>query len=322
MSRTATSAPTRKTPVRRLVVAMRRRAIPTVNATPRSPTQVDRYWGDHTVRSDPFNSARESEDYLQWRSDQYPMFPELMDIWGNHRGEVVLDYGCGPANDLLGYLLYSGARRVIGIDVSPKALSLARRRLSLHPINPRRVRLIQTGDASTEIPLDDASVDYINCGGVLHHTSDPGSILREFRRILRPGRKACVMVYNWYSVFVHLYIAYMRMLLSDEYPGMDVYEVFTRSTDGPDCPISRPYKPDEFIALGESAGLRTEFAGGYLALSELTWLDDHGAAAIADERLPDEHRQFLRDLGRDERGLAIYRGKYAGIGGVYNLYKD
>src|SRR5712692_5246523 len=80
----------------------------------RRPTPVDEYWSRNTVNSTPFQSAEESEAYLKWRNDQYPLFPEFMTIWGDHTGQIVLDYGCGPGNDVTGYLLYSGARKVIG----------------------------------------------------------------------------------------------------------------------------------------------------------------------------------------------------------------
>ena len=40
-------------------------------------------------------------------------------------------------------LVRSRAAKVIGIDVSAKALGLARRRLELHDIDPRRIQLIQ-----------------------------------------------------------------------------------------------------------------------------------------------------------------------------------
>ena len=94
-------------------------------------TSVDRYWSSHTVNSTPFRSASASEKYLEWRFAEYPLFREFMGLWGDHTGHVVLDYGCGPGNDVTGFLLYSGADRVVGVDVSKKALELARARIEL-----------------------------------------------------------------------------------------------------------------------------------------------------------------------------------------------
>ena len=62
----------------------------------REDTAVDRYWTGHTVNSRPFATAKASADYLEWRFAEYPLFRELSGLWGDHAGETVLDYGCGP----------------------------------------------------------------------------------------------------------------------------------------------------------------------------------------------------------------------------------
>ena len=135
-----------------------------INETSLTPT--DRYWADHTVNSTPFSSKRESVKYLRWRFQQYPLFKEFMELYGDHENETVLDYGCGPGNDVVGFLLYSKARKVIGIDISRKALELAASKLRLHRIDPGRVQLIETKDSSSVIPLVTESVDYVYCEGV------------------------------------------------------------------------------------------------------------------------------------------------------------
>ena len=81
----------------------------------RVTTAVDQYWGGHTVRAKRFRSRRASERNLEWRFEQYPLFREFSALWGSHDGEVLLDYGCGPGNDLTGYALHTGARRIIGV---------------------------------------------------------------------------------------------------------------------------------------------------------------------------------------------------------------
>ncbi len=82
-----------------------------------------------------------------------------MGLYGSHDNEVILDYGCGPGNDLVGYGVYSNAKKLIGIDVSEKALELARRRLLLHKISPERIELIQTSDSNVRNPLGNCTVD-------------------------------------------------------------------------------------------------------------------------------------------------------------------
>jgi SAM-dependent methyltransferase len=282
-------------------------------------TAVDEYWTRHTVNSTPFKSADASERYLEWRFDEYPLFRELSGLWGDHSGETVLDYGCGPGDDVTGLALYSGAARVTGLDISETALSLASQRLALHGIEEDRVLLGQVSDKVPEIPLESASVDYAQCGGVLHHTSWPEELLAELRRVLRPEGRAFVMVYNSDSIWLHLYVAYEKMLHDPDFAGMGLDEAFRRLTDGPDCPISRHYSHAEMTALCASAGFDTRYAGGYLSRHELRQLDTQWARAIADERLAEVHREFLRALRFDRSGYPMLDGYHAGIGGVYHL---
>jgi ubiquinone/menaquinone biosynthesis C-methylase UbiE len=250
------------------------------------------------------------------------MFQELMQLYGEHEDQTILDYGCGPGNDLVGFLVYSKAKKVIGIDVSPKALDFAARRLALHHIDPVRIELIRITDSITTIPLSADSVDYIYCEGVLHHTSRPEAILQEFYRVLRPGSQACIMVYNRNSLWLHLYTVYDQMLLKKAFPNLSLEEAFSKNTDGEACPISRCYAPEELIAICKQVGFRqSEFVGGYLSLLELSLLKDLGRNAVEDSRLATEHREFLRRITYDEKAYPMYEGKYAGIGGVYRLFK-
>lgn len=296
----------------------RRRYVPG-DRNGRELTDVDRYWSSHTVRSEPFRSAEESLAYLEYRFEAYPLFREFMGLWGDHDGETILDYGCGPGNDLVGFVVYARPKRVIGIDVSQKALRLAERRLSLHGVDPERVTLVRGSDSTAKLALPPASVDYVHCAGVLQHTSDPVAIMREFRRVLTPDGRACVMVYNRDSVWFHLYTAYVRMVLEGAFAGLSVEQAFARNTDGPDCPIARCYRPDEFGAAAANAGFDARFRGGYLSRDELGWLAQRLEAALASRSLAREHKDFLRELEQDADGLPLFRGHHAGVGGVYEL---
>ena len=282
-------------------------------------TPVETYWNRHTVNSVPFRDARASEEYLEWRFDEYPLFREFAGLWGDHSGERILDYGCGPGDDVTGFLLYAEPAQVIGVDVSAKALRLARRRLALHDIDSRRFELIEIRESDDRLPIDDASIDHVNSGGVIHHVSDPLSVLGELRRVLKPTGTCTIMVYNRDSVFFHLYTAYMRMILEDTFAGLMVEEAFRRNTDGPECPVSRAYRGREFLELCRGAGFDGEFVGGYFLKDELDWLGRHREAALASPALAGEHKAFLAELEPADRGYPLYRGKHAGIGGVYHL---
>jgi len=289
--------------------------------SPDEATAVDRYWSVHTVNSAAFRTQWESGKYYEWLIRDYPLLAEFMDFHTDRSGQAVLDYGCGPGNDIFRLLVVNNAARVTGVDISLKALELARRRLSLYEINPDRLELIQWSDSLEHLPVDDACIDHINCAGVLHHTSNPGEILGGFHRVLKNGSAGNIMIYNQDSVFYHLNIAYLTMIIEDRFPGMNEKEVFSRCTDGEECPVSRCYRPAEFSAICRDAGFQVDYAGGYFNRIELHWLRKFGKKAIFDKRLAEVHREFLAGLEYDENGYPKFEGKHAGVGGVYKIYK-
>jgi ubiquinone/menaquinone biosynthesis C-methylase UbiE len=279
-------------------------------------TVVEDYWNEHTVNSTSFRTARDSARYLEGRARQYPLFREYMDIPGAHAGESILDYGCGPGDDLVEFSLGSGAARITGVDASRTALGLAAARLSLHAEAQDRVELVHVPEGEVAVPLPDGSVDYVHSGGVIHHTSDPATVLRELRRLVKPGGRGRIMVYNRHSVWFQLFVPYILQLRAGKHAGLSVEDAFERTTDGEDCPISRAYAPDAFVAMCRDAGFDATFVGGYFHRFELRWMR-HARRALADDRLPAEHREFITALERDDRGRPTYRGRHAGIGGCY-----
>jgi ubiquinone/menaquinone biosynthesis C-methylase UbiE len=201
------------------------------------------------------------------------------------------------------------------MDVSPTSLSETERRLGLLGIHAELIQIMET---DRRITLPDASVDYVHSSGVLHHVPDPLMVLREFRRVLRPGGRVRVMVYNYESLLLHLYTAYLIQLVERRYSGFDIRAAFAKCTDGEDCPISRVYKPSEFLTLASEAGFASEYVGSALSAFEAS-LFPQRFAAIMDQRLGQEHRDFLLALEIDKAGLPTYRGRYAGVDGCYLL---
>ncbi len=290
-------------------------------------TEPDSFWANYTIIGDRLarvTNAKQSLAYLDWRSSVYPKFHELMGLWGNHDGETILDYGCGAANDIVGFAQYTKAEHIIGIDISSKVLRFAGWRLSLHDFPYDRIKLIKISDSDTKneraLPLLDNSVDFIYCEGVLHHTSNPFHILKEFHRVLKPHGRASIMVYNRESLWYHLWIPYVRMIRGGEFSGLTTDQAFAKSTDSENCPISLCFIPSAFVHLCVDARLKAQFIGGYFSIAETDAYKQMGIAMI-DSRLDTEHRDFMNELRNDKDGLPMYHGKYAGIGGVYQLTK-
>lgn len=279
---------------------------------------AEQYWTEHNVTLHrQFATVEESLAYMAWRNQQYPGTIELLPIKG-HDGKIVLDYGCGPGNDLLGFATASKPERLIGIDVSSTSLAQSKARMQMHGFNVE----FHSVDASAEpLPFDDASIDYIHSAGVLHHLANPLAALKELRRVLKPGGMMRIMVYNYDSLWMHLYVAYQRKILNPSYANMSLEEVFKRSTDGDNCPISQCYKANDWVALCAQAGLECHMSGVGISLHEAALFPLRFEAAQHLQLNP-ESRQFLLSLEMDKHGYAVVpeTGFYAGINGCYIAY--
>lgn len=274
------------------------------------------YWTRYNVTlHHSFQNTEESLAYFHWRNDQYYDYIKLMPLSGQD-GKVVLDYGCGPGNDLVGFQHYSNPSRLIGVDVSSTSLAQAKNRMTLHKTEPE---LILIHESEVTLPFEDASVDYIHSSGVIHHAPDPVRILREFRRILRPQGEIRIMVYNYNSLWLHLHVAYIARIVKKLYRDIPIREAFSRFTDGEECPISVVYKPEEFAALASDAGFDCTFLGAAMAVRELAIFGGSRCSAIMHPDLEEEHRKFLHELRLDERGIPIHAGTLAGLDGCYSL---
>lgn len=284
-------------------------------------TVVDNYWGSHTVMPTLIKSRTHAQFYRNWRFQSYPLFKEFMDLYGQHPGETVLDYGCGPGTDVLGFYLFSNAKKIIGIDISQKALTHAVNLLNLFGVAADKIELIMGSDSIQRIALETESVDYLQSLGVVMHTSAPEEYLKEFYRILRKGKNGKLMVYNRDSVWFHLYVPYVLKLVRGQYSSLSDDAVFQKSTDGDNCPYARCYSDEEFIPLLQKIGFTVEYAGGYLSNHELLMLTQYLRSALKDDRLSKEHKIFLENLEYDKKGYPLFKNKYAGIGGVYKISK-
>jgi SAM-dependent methyltransferase len=94
---------------------------------------------------------------------------------------------------------------------------------------------LQVADAES-LPFEDDRFDVVYSWGVIHHTPDVPQAAREIVRVLKPGGRFCVMVYNRHSlVGLQTWIRYaalrgrpwvgLRDVIADhmESPGTQAY---------------------------------------------------------------------------------------------------
>ncbi len=262
-----------------------------------------------------FASRAESLEYLNWRNAQYLFYDQLMPTSG-FAGLKILDYGCGPCHDVVGFIENSPGAEITGADMSATSLEEGRRRIALHGASDTRLVLID--DADPSLPFPDHYFDYIHSSGVLHHVEDLSRVLAELKRVLKPDGRMRVMIYNYDSIWLHLHCGYVLRVKKGVYKDLSLEEAFRRTTDTRNCPVSRCYKASHFIEYAGENGFDARLLGVAVSMDEMKLLGQR-YDAVTDMRLPAEHREFLTGLSFDAFGRPLHNGQVAGIDAVYEL---
>lgn len=198
---------------------------------------VAAYWnrepcGSKHARSEPgspafFREVEDSRASLEPFIDRFAGF----DAAG---GQEVLEIGMGLGTDLVRFAR-AGAR-VSGVDLTPRAIELARRRLAHEGLDGD----LRVADAE-DLPFDDASFDVVYSWGVLHHTPDTARAVAEALRVLRPGGRFCIMLYarrSWFALAV-----WGRQALLRGRPWRRVAAVLSEHLESPG---TKAFTPGEF----------------------------------------------------------------------------
>jgi len=167
----------------------------------------------------------------------------------------ILDLGCG-----IGMWLHQFAKRgftqITGADLTNNALSIAKKRgllygneFALHKEN------------AEELTYADGSFDHVNCQGVIHHTPNTKSCVKEISRILKPSGTALISVYYKNAILRNWKLLYpFGKVLGKFNFGMkgrgreDIFTIkdideLTKLYDGADNPIGKSYSKTEFQEL-------------------------------------------------------------------------
>ncbi len=87
--------------------------------------------------------------------------------------------------------------QLFALDSSPEMLSQARKKLE----GSEQVTLVQS-DLTRPLPFEDAAFDWVIFANGLHYVAQPGNLLQEIRRVIKPGGKLIIEDYTVHGPFL------------------------------------------------------------------------------------------------------------------------
>ena len=136
----------------------------------------------------------------------------------------MLDVGCGAGTDLVRFA--KGGAIVSGVDLSAAAIALARQNFAQQGLEAD----LREADGE-HLPYADDTFDLVFAHGVVQYTPDGAALVRECRRVLKPGGEAIFQVYNRIS-WLNALSKVMKVPLEHE-----------------DAPVLERYSAGEFKAM-------------------------------------------------------------------------
>jgi ubiquinone/menaquinone biosynthesis C-methylase UbiE len=122
---------------------------------------------------------------------------ESFALLGAAPGRRMLDVGCGLGDDAAALArMATPGGTVVGLDGSQAMIEAARQRHGgIEGLS------FDIADAA-DLPFDDASFDACRIDRVLQHIADPGAVVRELVRVLRPGGVLVAYDNDWETLTV------------------------------------------------------------------------------------------------------------------------
>jgi ubiquinone/menaquinone biosynthesis C-methylase UbiE len=122
-----------------------------------------------------WNTAAEQDQFIQWL--------------GLGPSDYLLDVACGAGGPALRLTRLTGCR-VTGIDIHEQGIAQARDRAALDELGDWAT--FEVVDASGSLPFGDATFDVVTCIDAINHFPDRLAVLREWRRVLKPGGRLLI----------------------------------------------------------------------------------------------------------------------------------
>lgn len=187
-----------------------------------------------------YNKLREQNESIEFSYDLHE--------FRNFKNKNVLDVGCGN-----GYVLSKFAKEgasVFGVDITDASVDLCNKRFGFLGLDGD----FRVGNAE-KLPYEDNKFDCVTSMGVLHHTPDTAGAVAEIHRVLKPGGRFIIMLYNRES------FAYRVRMKKESKASGKTMQQLVNEVDGLENPLGDVYSRSEMKTLLRDFEITEMFAG-------------------------------------------------------------
>jgi SAM-dependent methyltransferase len=196
------------------------------------------------------------------RFDQayFDFYPYLLEHVPAHtmRGQKVLEIGLGYGT--LGQKIAESGAEYTGLDIARGPVDMMNHRLAMQGLPGRAIQ-----GSMLDCPMPDASLDCVVSIGCFHHTGSVARCIAESWRVLKPGGRLYIMIYNGlsYRQWIKWPGQTLRLLLSQ--PGsVQATEAQRAAYDANSAGVAAP--ETEFISRRQLGALLGRFSAVRMVL--------------------------------------------------------
>jgi ubiquinone/menaquinone biosynthesis C-methylase UbiE len=173
--------------------------------------------------------------------------PLLRKLGGPLPGGCFLEVGCGRGVGVELLLRQFQATRVYGVDLDPRQIERARKRLA----GKYGSRMMLNVASAEQLPFMDASFDAVFDFGILHHVPAWQTAVVEIRRVLKPGGTFFFEEVTRAALERWLYRTFLDHPSENRFSEADFLAELARQNLQPSTDIRRPLFGDIFIGLAK-----------------------------------------------------------------------
>jgi len=169
------------------------------------------------------------ETFISWNTPRHGEegpFSQIFPFKEMH-GKRVLEVGCGMG--FMAGLWASHGAEITAVDLNPVAIAMTRKRFEFFNLRGA----IEEADGEA-LSFADDTFDYAYSWGVLHHSPDTKKSVAELYRVLKPGGRVGVMLYNRRSFLARYLIWFQEGYVNLESRFLSALELYSRYGDGND----------------------------------------------------------------------------------------